>query len=116
MAVAVVGELVVAGRELDEALGGDGGEVAGELGVLGQHHRAAGHERVDERLLPHGSSRSPARFAASPLELAADGGGGLPDWISARLLREGRGGEGGKVGFALVEWEEGKGQWGWWGW
>ena len=54
MAVAVVGELVVAGGELLEALRGDGGEVAGELRVLCQHHRAARHERVDQRLLPHG--------------------------------------------------------------
>ena len=54
MSVAVVGELVVAGGELDEALGGDGGEVARELGVLGEDDRAAGHERVDQRLLPHG--------------------------------------------------------------
>lgn len=54
VAVAVVGELVVAGGELGEALGGDGGEVAGELRVLGQDDRAAGHERVDQRLLPHG--------------------------------------------------------------
>ena len=53
MAVAVVGELVVAGGELLQALGGDGGEVAGELGVLGQHHGAPRHERVDQRLLPH---------------------------------------------------------------
>ncbi|KAE8775008.1 hypothetical protein D1007_52531 [Hordeum vulgare] len=57
MAVADVGELVVARRELEEALGGDGGEVAGELGVLSQQHRAAGHERVDERMPPRGSSR-----------------------------------------------------------
>jgi hypothetical protein len=35
-------------------VGGDGGEVAGELRVLGQYDRAAGHERVDQRLLPHG--------------------------------------------------------------
>jgi hypothetical protein len=47
VAVAVVGELVVAGGELLEALRGDGGEVAGELRVLCQHHRAARHERVD---------------------------------------------------------------------
>ena len=53
MAVAVVGELVVAGGELLQALRGDGGEVAGELGVLGQHHGAPRHERVDQRLLPH---------------------------------------------------------------
>jgi hypothetical protein len=53
VAVAVVGELVVAGGELLQALGGDGGEVAGELGVLGQHHGATRHERVDQRLLPH---------------------------------------------------------------
>lgn|SRR5687767_13878205 len=54
VAVTVVGELVVARGELHEALGGDGGEVAGELRVLGQYDRATGHERVDQRLLPHG--------------------------------------------------------------
>lgn len=53
VAVAVVGELVVARGELLEALRRDGGEVAGELRVLGQDDRAAGHERVDQRLLPH---------------------------------------------------------------
>ena len=53
MAVAVVCELVVAGGELLQALGRDGGEIAGELGVLGQHHRAPRHERVDQLLLPH---------------------------------------------------------------
>src|SRR6185503_13307182 len=53
VAVAVVCELVVAGGELLQALGRDGGEIAGELGVLGQHHRAPRHERVDQLLLPH---------------------------------------------------------------
>lgn len=53
VAVAVVGELVVARGELLEALRRDGGEVAGELRVLGEHHRAPRHERVDQRLLPH---------------------------------------------------------------
>lgn len=38
-----------------EALGGDVGEVAGELSVLGQDDRASGHEAVDQRLLRHSS-------------------------------------------------------------
>jgi len=80
VAVAVVGELVVACGELHEALGGDGGEVAGELRVLGQYDRATGHERIDQRLLPHGylfvsaSLLFPARrvwLAADDLGLAA---------------------------------------------
>ena len=58
MAVAVVGELVVGGRKLLEALIGYGIEVAAELGVLRQHHRrrSARHQRVNQRLpavLPH---------------------------------------------------------------
>jgi hypothetical protein len=53
VAVAVVGELVVRRRELLQALRRDGGEVAGELRVLGEHHGAPRHERVDQRLLPH---------------------------------------------------------------
>lgn len=53
MAVAVVGELVVGSRELLEALGGDAGEISGELRVLGQNHSAPSHEAVDQRLLPH---------------------------------------------------------------
>lgn len=36
-----------------EALGGDVGEVAGELGVLGEDDRPSGHEAVDQRLLRH---------------------------------------------------------------
>jgi len=77
VAVAVVGELVVAGGELLQALCGDGGEVAGELGVLGQHHGAPRHERVDQRLLPHrlGSTPAPAHLLLL-LPRAEDGGGG----------------------------------------
>jgi len=75
VAVAVVGELVVAGGELLQALCGDGGEVAGELGVLGQHHGAPRHERVDQRLLPHrlGSTPAPAHLLLL-LPRAEDGG------------------------------------------
>jgi hypothetical protein len=39
-----------AGGQPLQALRGDGGEVAGELRVLGQHRRAASHERVDQPL------------------------------------------------------------------
>jgi hypothetical protein len=84
--VAVVGELVVACGELHEALGGDGGEVAGELRVLGQYDRATGHERVDQRLLPHGCPLVVPAFPSSPARgvwLAAGETLGL-DWISAR--------------------------------
>ena len=51
MAVTVVGELVVGGRELLEALERDCVEVATEFSVLGENHRAARHERVDQRSL-----------------------------------------------------------------
>lgn len=53
MAIAVVGKLVVAGREFLETLGGDAGEVPRELRVGGQDHRPPRHEAVDHRLLPH---------------------------------------------------------------
>lgn len=57
MAVAIVGELVVGGRELLEALGGDAGEIACELRVLGEDHRPPGDEAVDQRLLPHAPTK-----------------------------------------------------------
>ncbi|RWW09320.1 hypothetical protein GW17_00027190 [Ensete ventricosum] len=53
VAVAVIGELVVASGELLQALGGDAVEVAAELGVLRQDHRAPRDEAVDQRLLSH---------------------------------------------------------------
>jgi hypothetical protein len=80
VAIAVVGELVVAGRELLQTLSRDGGEVAGELGVLGQHNRAPRHERVDQLLLPHrlGSARlgsaAPSPPRIRPRSSAAAGG------------------------------------------
>lgn len=46
-----VGELVIGGWELLEALSRDGGEVSGELRVLGEHHRPPSHEAVDEPAL-----------------------------------------------------------------
>lgn len=94
MSVAVVGELVVAGGELLQALRGDGGEVAGELGVLGQHHRAPGHERVDQRLLPHRLG------SALPLRSLRR------RWIARRRRRR-RTGQG-AVG--MKEWRRGKGK------
>lgn len=53
MCVAIVGELVVGGRELLKALEGDGVEVSAEFGVLRENHCSPRHERVDQRLLPH---------------------------------------------------------------
>lgn len=48
MSIAVVGELVVGCGEFLEALRGDSGEIAGELGVLRQDHGAARDEAVDQ--------------------------------------------------------------------
>lgn len=53
VAIAIVGELVVGGRKLLEALRGNGGEIASELCVLGENHTASSDEAVDQRLLPH---------------------------------------------------------------
>lgn len=53
VAIAIVGELVVGGGKLLEALRGDGGEISGELCVVGENHSASSHEAVDQRLLPH---------------------------------------------------------------
>ncbi len=57
MAIAGVGGLGGVGGKLLEALDGDGAEVAGEGGVLGQHDGALGHEAVYQGLLiaVHGS-------------------------------------------------------------
>ena len=52
---AIVGELVVGGRELLKALEGDGVEVSAEFRVLRENHSSPRHERVDQRLLPHRS-------------------------------------------------------------
>jgi hypothetical protein len=49
--IARVCELVVAGRELLEALGSDGVEVPFEAGELCEHDRATGHKAVDQRRL-----------------------------------------------------------------
>ena len=57
MAITVISELVVGGRELLKALEGYGGKVAAEVGVLRQDHRPTRHEAVDQRLLPHPLSR-----------------------------------------------------------
>ena len=59
MAITVISELVVGGRELLKALEGYGGKVAAEVGVLRQDHRPTRHEAVDQRLLPHPLSRKP---------------------------------------------------------
>ena len=111
VAVAVVGELVVAGGELLQALGGDGGEVAGELGVLGQHHGAPRHERVDQRLLPHrldttrlGSGSPPP----SPPPTDSASRSSPPPPVMRWSSLEGAGGVG-----VVEKGEEGKGVWEW---
>ena len=59
MAVAGVGELVVGRGELLEALCSDGGEVAFEISELGEDHRAASDEAVDQGLLLRHFFREP---------------------------------------------------------
>jgi hypothetical protein len=53
VAVAVVGEPVVGGREFLEALRGYAREISGKLRELGQDHRPSRHKAVDQRLLAH---------------------------------------------------------------
>ncbi|GMQ07943.1 hypothetical protein CsSME_00051915 [Camellia sinensis var. sinensis] len=53
VAIAVVGELVVGGREFLEALRSDAREISGEFGEFGENHCSSSHEAVDQRLLPH---------------------------------------------------------------
>jgi hypothetical protein len=53
VAIAVVGEPVVGGREFLQALGGYAREVSGELRELGHDHRPSRHKAVDQRLLAH---------------------------------------------------------------
>lgn len=77
MVIAAVSELVVGGRKLLEALGGYGGEIACELSVLREDHRAPGHEAVDERLLTHRRLHLPVtdparRPRTEPTELGAE--------------------------------------------
>ena len=59
MTIAVVDDLVVWGRKLLEALCSDGGEVAFEISELGEDHRAASDEAVDQRLLLRHFFREP---------------------------------------------------------
>lgn len=53
MIVAVVGELVVGGWQLLEALGGDGREIAAEFCKFREDDGPPSYEAVDERLLTH---------------------------------------------------------------
>lgn len=53
MVVAIVSELVVRRRQPLQALSCNRREVASELGVLRQYHRATRHEAVYERFLTH---------------------------------------------------------------
>lgn len=53
VAVAVVGELVVSGREFLEALKSYGVEIPTEFGVLRENHSPSGNEGVDQGLLAH---------------------------------------------------------------
>ncbi|KAL8172302.1 hypothetical protein V2J09_024106 [Rumex salicifolius] len=53
VAVAVVGELVVAGRQFLQALRGYAGEIAAEFRVLGENNGATSDEAVNQILLDH---------------------------------------------------------------
>ena len=61
MAIAVIGELVVGGREFLEALRSDAGEIPGELREFSEGHRSTSHEAVDQRLLAHRHKPNPRR-------------------------------------------------------
>lgn len=61
MAIAVVGELVVRGREFLEALRRHARKVSRELGILGEDHGAASDETVDQRLLSHRRNHNGSR-------------------------------------------------------
>lgn len=53
VAVAVVGELVVAGRKLLKALSSDGCEISFEFGEFCNDYGAASDRSIDQRFLPH---------------------------------------------------------------
>lgn len=53
MAITVIGKLVIVSRKFLEALRGDAGEIASELGVLGKNNRTTSHKAIDQRLLAH---------------------------------------------------------------
>lgn len=59
MTIAVVGELVIGSGEFLETLRCDAREITGELGVLGEDHRASSHEAIDQRLLAHPQNPNP---------------------------------------------------------
>lgn len=61
MAIAVIGELVVGGREFLEALRSDAGEITGELREFSKDHRSTSNEAVDQRLLAHRHKPNPRR-------------------------------------------------------
>nr|GMD70108.1 hypothetical protein GW17_00027190 [Ipomoea batatas] len=49
--IAIVGEPIVGRGKFLEALGGNGGEIAGQLRVLREDHRSPGHKAVDQQLV-----------------------------------------------------------------
>lgn len=53
MAIAVVGKLVVGGRNLLKTLRCYTSEIAGEFSVLREYHRSPRYKAVDQILLPH---------------------------------------------------------------
>jgi len=61
VAIAVISELVVGGREFLEALRRHAREVSSELGVLSEDHSAASDEAVDQRLLSHRRNHNRSR-------------------------------------------------------
>ncbi|KAI3800479.1 hypothetical protein L1987_28570 [Smallanthus sonchifolius] len=54
VSIAVICKLIVSFGKLLKALGSNGGEISGEVGVLGKNHGGSGYKTVDQRLLPNG--------------------------------------------------------------
>ena len=73
MSIAVVGELVVRGRELLEALRCYAREVACKFRVLCEDHRPTRHEAIDQRLLSHGCAIPKPNHKREKMEVSERG-------------------------------------------
>lgn len=99
VAVLRVGDVAVGAAvgEALEDLARDGARVGGRRAVLRQHHRAARHQRVQDRHLPH---PPPAPFLSSPRRRPLPCGLGGEDGGGRKLQEKGR--ERGRTGWAQL--------------